>query len=736
MGEVYRAIDTTLKRAVAIKVLPASVAGDAQRLTRFEREAEVLASLNHPNIAAIYGVQPWEGGLALVMELVEGDNLRVCVRRSRPMEGALEIARQVLAALGAAHRTGVIHRDLKPENIMVRPDGYVKVLDFGLAKWLPSSLQADAAPTRLSISEPGQVLGTVDYMSPEQIEGRDADTRSDLFAFGIVLYEMLTGRHPWPRDSAIDTLHAIMHDELSWSDGKPVEAGMVAVVQRLLCKRAAERYASAEAVIDALATAAASQRSPAASRASSEVLTSIAVLPFVFLNDIGDRRALSLGFADALITIISNLEDVVVAPTSAILNYAAGVDPAQVARELRVRYTLQGTVQKGEGHWRVSIQLFDAVMQRMAASETHDFALDNVFDVQDGIGRQVVDLLHRRFPRAAPSRDRYSSDPEAYNAFMAGLRESFSDQPDTLAIAAEHLSRAVERDPEFALAHATLSLVAMHIHFEFDPQRRWLQRAEDHCRLALALDRELPEGHLARAFILWSPAKNFQHFDALAALEQVLASRPTLERAHNRMSGIYLHIGRLEDARAAHERALRSNPRTRTGNLEYLYIYSGDFVRAEEMAEAWYRERPGTTSTHMTRIITALLNGRLESAEERLASASAQVPDDPNFAALEGILHARRGHSDLALQCVARAVGSPRSFGHTHHVHHHAACVYALLGDVDRAMAWLERTADTGFPCWPFFRIDPHLENLWDEPAFIELMADLEQKYPARESSP
>jgi tetratricopeptide (TPR) repeat protein len=233
------------------------------------------------------------------------------------------------------------------------------------------------------------------------------------------------------------------------------------------------------------------------------------------------------------------------------------------------------------------------LMQRMAASETHDFTLDNVFDVQDGIGRRVVDSLHRRFPRAAPSRDRYSSDPEAYNAFMAGLRESFGDLPDTLAIAAELLSRAVERDPEFAVAHATLSLVAMNIHFQFDPQRRWLQRAEDHCRLALALDHELPEGHLARAWILWSPAKNFQHADALAALEHVLASRPMLERAHNRISSIYLHIERLEDARLAHEQALRSNPRTRTGNLEYFYIYTGDFVRADQAAEVWYRERPG-----------------------------------------------------------------------------------------------------------------------------------------------
>jgi len=193
--------------------------------------------------------------------------------------------------------------------------------------------------------------------------------------------------------------------------------------------------------------------------------------------------------------------------------------------------------------------------------------------------------LHRTFPRAALSRD---SDPEAYDAFMAGLRESFADGPDAPAIAAEHLSRAVERDPEFALAHATLPLVAMSIHLRFAPQRRWLQRAEDHCRRALALDHELPEGHLARAWILWSPAKNFQHADALAALAQVVASRPTLERAHNRMANIYLHIGRLEDARAAHERALQSNPRARTGDLEYFSIYSGTSSARKK------RQKPGT----------------------------------------------------------------------------------------------------------------------------------------------
>ena len=233
-------------------------------------------------------------------------------------------------------------------------------------------------------------------------------------------------------------------------------------------------------------------------------------MPFVFLSDVEDSRALSLGFADALITIFGNLEDVVVAPTSAILNYAAGTEPARVCRDLGVRHTLQGTVQRAGSHWRVSMQLFDATTHKITFSEKHDFDLDNVFDVQDEIGRLVVESLHSRFPPAlTKSRDRYSSDPDAYNDFMAGLRESSADQPETLRIAAEHLSSAVERDPDFALAHAALSFVSTNLHSQFDSQRIWLQQAEDHCRRALMLDPGLPEGHLARAWLLWSPAKNF-----------------------------------------------------------------------------------------------------------------------------------------------------------------------------------------------------------------------------------
>jgi tetratricopeptide (TPR) repeat protein len=427
---------------------------------------------------------------------------------------------------------------------------------------------------------------------------------------------------------------------------------------------------------------------------------------------------------------LGRLEDLAVLPTSAILNYAAGADPARACHDLGTRHLLQGNVQKLGSRWRVSMHLFDAMVQKSISSEQYDFAMDDVFDVQDAIGHRVVESLRKRLPPAVQnSRDRYNSDPEAYNEFMSGLRESYADRPDTLESAIQRLSRAVERDPEWALAHAWLSVTSMNMHFEFDPRPTLQEKAEYHCRRALALDPALPEAHLAQAWILWSPAKGFQHVEALAALEEVLAVQPNLERAHNRMSAICAHIGRLHESRLAHERALRSNPKARTANLEFYYLYSGDFARAEEAGEALAREKPGSSIAAYFHPQPPLLSGDLDLAEQRVAVGLTLFPGDPYYVSLQGVLHARRNQTGPALECVRGALEVPRSFGHTHHVYYQIACVYAVLGETDKAMAWLERSVDTGFACWPFFRIDPHLEHLREKPEFIRLTTDLEQKY-------
>jgi eukaryotic-like serine/threonine-protein kinase len=342
MGEVYSALDTRLGRKVAVKVCQERFSA------RFEHEARMISALNHPNICTLYDVGP----NFLVTELVEGETLRDLLRRPPSLDRCLEIAKQVLEALRAAHGAGVVHRDLKPQNIMVRLDGYVKVLDFGLAKRAPASGEVRGQSTATEdVSVPGQIIGTVAYMSPEQILGQKVDQRSDLFAFGIVLYEMAARRHPWPRASAVDTLHAILHDDPPALDADSPGADLAPIVHKLLCKNPTERYPSAEGVLEALASRAASEKPGA--EAGSKAIRSIAVLPFVFLSEIEERKAFSLGFADALITLLGSLEDVAVLPTSAIMNYVAGADPAQSCRDLGVRHVLQGNVQKLGARWRV-----------------------------------------------------------------------------------------------------------------------------------------------------------------------------------------------------------------------------------------------------------------------------------------------------------------------------------------------------------------------------------------------
>jgi serine/threonine protein kinase/tetratricopeptide (TPR) repeat protein len=721
MGQIYRAFDARLGREVAIKVAE-------QRFSeRFDREVRAVAALNHPNICTVHDV----GANYLVMELVDGETLRMGVERGLSLDRTLTIAPQILQAIGAAHRGGVIHRDLKPENVMVRADGYVKVMDFGLAKWLPGTLgDHSKSPASSRLSRTGQIVGTLAYMSPEQIQGDDVDPRSDLFAFGIIFYEMLTGRHPWVRPTSVATMYAIVNDDPPVMDPTVVGPHLLAVVETLLRKHPAERYPHAEAVIEALATPSAESFSP--SHSAQKQLASVAVLPFVFLNDAAATRALSLGFADSLITILSNLQDVAVAPTSAILNYSHATDPAQVCRELSVRHSLQGKVQRLGSHWRVSVQLFDARTHKVTLSEKYDFDLENVFEVQDEIGRCVVATLQSRFASTVPrARDRYSSDPEAYGEFMAGLRESVSDQYDVLQSAAAHLSMAIERDPAFALAHAWLAHVAMQINFAFDDDRTWLEKAEQHCRRALELDPGCPEAFWARSAILWSPAQNFQHAEALAALEQVLAVRPNFDRAHNRIAAICLHIGRFQEARMAHEQAQRSNPKNRTYNLEYIHLYSGDFARAEAAAVVWLNEAPPSRDTLFFAAQPPLMMGDETLAEQRLAMGLKLHPDEPLIISLQAMLHARRNEPDLALDCVRRSLEIPIIRGHAHHTSYQVACVYALLGETTKAMAWLQRSADTGNPCWPFFKIDPHLQGLRHEPAFVRLVAELEATYTA-----
>ena len=303
MGEVYRAVDTRLDRKVAVKI------SHAQFGARFEREARTISSLNHPNICTVYDVGP----NYLVTELVEGETLRDWIKRAPAPERCLEVARQMLEALGAAHRAGIVHRDLKPANVMVRFDGYVKVLDFGLAKRMPvAGMHSGDNTVSSELSQPGQMLGTIPYMSPEQILGYEIDPRSDLFAFGIMLYEMIAGRHPWPRNSSVDTLHAILHD-----DPPTMQTALSGVVDRLLRKNREERYSSAGLVLEAL-TSPVLLTSP-----TLRPLTRLIVLPFRILRHHEASDFLAISLPDAITSSLAAIDSLVVRSTMTASRFAS-----------------------------------------------------------------------------------------------------------------------------------------------------------------------------------------------------------------------------------------------------------------------------------------------------------------------------------------------------------------------------------------------------------------------------
>ena len=469
------------------------------------------------------------------------------------------------------------------------------------------------------------------------------------------------------------------------------------------------------------------------SRGPSRQQASFAVLPFIFLNAVEEKESFSLGFADALITTLGNREDLIVLPTVSILRYVGAADPLQISGELGVRYVLMGSIQKLGAEWRVSVQIFDAEVKKISFAEKYDFRVENVFEVQDQMAARLCEELKLQFRSLAPkSRDRYSANPMAYDAFMRGLANSSGDTAEVREQAILQLTEAVSHDPEFALAHAVLSYVFAVKHFEYESRPQWLEKAEFHCRRALELDPNLAEARMSRAYILWSPARNFAHLEAIEELQHALALQPNVPHAHNRLGTICAHIGRLDEALAFYERGRRANPHRQTSHgVIQAYVWGGEYDAANREIEVWLRESPGHIYPVYFRPLPAILSGDLKTAATLLSDATALLPDEPLVITLQGMLHAFRHEDELALECVRRACGAARSFGHTHHTYYQIAGIHAVLGDIGKSFEWLERSVNTGFACSPFFERDPALANLRPLAEFRALLSSLKSKFGA-----
>ncbi len=465
MGEVYRARDPRLARDVAIKVLPAELVQNPDRRRRFEREAKAAGALNHPNVLVIFDVGNDDGVPYVVSELLEGETLRQRLGGAAlPQPEAVELAVQIASGLAAAHGKGIVHRDLKPENLFVTTSGLAKILDFGLAKVAPPADSEAETVTGASATEPGKILGTLGYMSPEQLRGGRADHRSDIFSFGAVLYEMLSGIRPFHGESAADTMTAILAKDPAELASLGIGAApeLSRIVMRCLAKTPDGRFQSAPDLAFAL-----KELSTSAVSLSATLLTpvddrpSIAVLPFANLSADPEQAFFCDGMAEEVINALARVEGLrVVARTSSFAFREKQEDIREIGRRLDVRNLLEGSVRRAGDRLRITTQLISVADGSHLWSERFDRRLEDVFAIQDEIAlatveKLEVELLHRE--RKAIRRHR-TANIDAYNLYLEGMYSWNFLTPEGYERSRSSYLAAVEADPQFAPAYVGLAV--------------------------------------------------------------------------------------------------------------------------------------------------------------------------------------------------------------------------------------------------------------------------------------
>ncbi len=458
MGEVYRARDERLERDVAIKVLPAEVAGDSGRLARFEREAKTLARLSHPNILAIHEFGKEGDAAYAVTELLEGTTIKERLGlRPIPLSRALEIAAAVADGLAAAHDKGIVHRDIKPSNIFLTSQGTVKILDFGLARVeRPPAGEFQVEDDENTFTETGTILGTPGYMSPEQVKGRPADARSDIFAFGCVLYEMVTGISPFKRETSVETMTAILKEEPPELDNG---SELNRLLRRCLNKNPEQRFQSATDLKYSLRTLLEITPSGWKVKPITDSRPFVAVLPFANLTADPKQEFFCDGMAEAIINALAQVSGLrVVARTSAFAFKGRNEDVREIGKRLNVGAIVEGSVRKAGNRLRITAQLIDARNGLHLWSERFDRGFEDVFDIQDEISLAVVDKLEVELlgrERAAVTR-RPTENLDAHNAFQRGWFYWNKLTPEGYLRSLEYFNEAIELDPRSVWAHQGL----------------------------------------------------------------------------------------------------------------------------------------------------------------------------------------------------------------------------------------------------------------------------------------
>ena len=708
MGVVYAAHDDRLDRDVAIKRIR-DAAGDAALRERLLREARAAARINHPNICHVYELAEEGGELYLVMELLEGEALEQRLARERiPVGEALRIALGMLSALEALHTRGIIHRDLKPSNVFLTPHG-VKLLDFGLARPVAEQFRSE-----VSLTQPGTLMGTPRYMSPEQWEGEVLGPASDLFAVGAILFEMLAGKPAFPGSTIIEVFRAVAIAEPPALTGGPEVMAADRVIQLAIAKRAADRYPDAATMAREIREALSLVDTGSSPQA--RAMTRLIVLPFRVLRPDPDIDFLAFSVPDAISSSLSGLESLVVRSTAAGQRFAAGAtDLKTIAAEAGVDVVVTGTLLRAGDQVRVSTQMLEAPSGTLLSSGTAQVALTDLFQLQDDLARQIVDLL------ALPlsSRDRgalgakQAVNAKAYDLYLrANHVGANTSNPSRLTVARDLYRQCLEEDPDYAPAWARLGRVYRVLaKYGAEGSAESITLAEQAFHRALEIDPDLPVAH--NFYTYFEIEEKARAPEAMVRLLERVgrgAADPHL------LAGLVVasrFCGLLEASLAADRRARRIDPSIQT-SVQYTYWAMGDYKQA---------------ALHDVEDIQGIRHGalwmlgRYDDAIAGVREALSHAPGSLEHLIVESQLAAMEGRPDDCLRH-ARAI-LDAGFHDPEGLMLHCREL-AFLGLVPEALDMVQRVVDGGYHCPTLLTVDPWLDALRGEPAFVRAVRQAE----------
>ncbi len=687
MGVVFKAQDLKLDRVVAIKVLSPHLSDSDQNRARFNQEAKTAAALRHGNILGIYEIDEHDGRMFLVTEFIDGKTLKDHLTQLNTGSGlglsqAIAWRLQLAEGLRAAHQEGIVHRDIKPQNIMVDRNGHLRIMDFGLAK-----LKGSAGMTKTGTS-----LGTLSYMSPEQVQGIPADHRSDIWSLGVVFFEMLTADLPFKAEHEAALLYLVVNEDppLPSDLDRRIPSAVDEVLRRFLAKDRDKRYQSMNEVIEALK----GLESGTKAAVEAPKRKAIAVLPFDNISPDKDNEYFGDGLMEELVVNLSRLKDIEVVSRSTSLQYkGTRKDVKTIGRELGVRYILEGSVRKFQDNLRIAVQLVDVETDRQLWAESYKGQLADVFDIQEKVSKQIVDALMLKL--TARERviltKRSTLNAEAFDLNLKARDALYRLTKNNVHLAIQLFQKAIDLDPRYASAHAGLGEAYATLYHYFEARTDYLDRAIESSLKGLMYDPNLSEAYAALGLAYF----NKKEFD-----EAITATRKAIELDPNNFAAYWI-LGRIYHTTDRDLEAVDLFRRTISLNPDFYNAYN-DLMMVYE--------RLGNTDKY-----NEVLRDILASYPKFLA----QHPDDA------------RGHMYYAIHLAQAGMKTEAKSEGTKALDlnpgdslmmYNAACLYARLGEPKMAVDTLKNAVAGGQEDFEWIKRDPDLESIRNEPGYVELM--------------